>query len=574
VQNIPPVRFILNWIPRQEKIYLSILTLMQIFAGLLDLLSIIGVSLLAGAYISPMNQVSLGNSISRFIPLVSFTDGDSVVKFILFSVFFLLALKGVLSLMLNRLLLLRLSQISKEVSNKKFRQLLNQPLNFSKSTNKVELGYSLSDGVTVLFIGIISALVAFICEVSLILILSAGLVFVNKGIGVFVLVYFLFIILALSKFLGKRIDKSASDFVLSSIAARTSVNDTLFLFREIKVMAKSKFFLDRYTNSAHVAAAGYSDLIWWQQMPKFIYEIALLSALALLGIFSWFVLDQDQALLLGMTFAVAAFKMVPAILRLQAANLTLRDFQGRAREVFPLLSSLEMVNPFFETEVDIKGSDRLRLPPKIELRNVSYGYTSDSEIINDLSYIFEPGALTYLVGKSGAGKTTLCDLVLNFLTPTAGEILFDGRSFLDWSKIAEQRIALMPQEPHFFIGTIRENLLMDLDEDSHLDSEIHRLISKLDLHDHIASLPDGLDTVITDRNLQFSGGQKQRLAIVRTLLMRPNLCIIDEGTSALDVQTEKATEMLLGELVGNCTLIRIAHKKILHLEPDARVLNL
>jgi ABC-type bacteriocin/lantibiotic exporter with double-glycine peptidase domain len=99
-------------------------------------------------------------------------------------------------------------------------------------------------------------------------------------------------------------------------------------------------------------------------------------------------------------------------------------------------------------------------------------------------------------------------------------------------------------------------------------------MSKLDLHDHIASLPDGLDTVITDRNLQFSGGQKQRLAIVRTLLMRPNLCIIDEGTSALDVQTEKATEMLLGELVGSCTLIRIAHKKILHLEPDARVLNL
>jgi ABC-type bacteriocin/lantibiotic exporter with double-glycine peptidase domain len=574
VQNIPPVPFILNWIPRREKIYLSILTLLQIFAGILDLLSIIGVSLLAGAYLSPLNQMSLGNSISRFVPIVSFTDGDSVVKFILFSVFFLLALKGALSLLLNRLLLLRLSLISKEVSNKKFRQLLNQPLNFSKSTNKVELGYALSDGVTVLFIGIISALVAFVSEVSLILILSAGLIFVNEGIGVFVLIYFLMIILALSKFLGKRIDKSASDFVLSSIDARTSVNDTLFLFREIKVMSKSKFFLGRYTQSAHIAAVGYSDLIWWQQMPKFIYEIALLSAVAILGIFSWFVLDQNQALLLGMTFAVAGFKMVPAILRLQAANLTLRDFQGRAREIFPLLSSLEMVNPFFETEVRTKASNNVRIPPKIELKNVSYGYTPDSEVIKDLSYTFERGALTYLVGKSGAGKTTLCDLVLNFLTPTTGEILFDGCSFLDWGNMAEQRIALLPQEPHFFIGTIRENLLMDLDDDSRLDSEIHRLISKLDLSDHIASLPDGLETVITDRNLQFSGGQKQRLAIVRTLLMKPNLCVIDEGTSALDVQTEKATEVLLEELVGSCTLIRIAHKKILHLEPNAAVLNL
>ena len=94
-----------------------------------------------------------------------------------------------------------------------------------------------------------------------------------------------------------------------------------------------------------------------------------------------------------------------------------------------------------------------------------------------------------------------------------------------------------------------------------------------DLDQHISSLPDGLDTIITDRNLEFSGGQKQRLAMVRTLLMQPNLCIIDEGTSALDVETEKATETLLDELSGKCTLIRIAHKRNLSMQKNFNVLS-
>jgi ABC-type multidrug transport system fused ATPase/permease subunit len=572
MQEVAPIHFLLSWMPRREKFLLGIITFFQVIAGLLDLLSVVIASFLVSAFLSPEKQISLGRSISEGIPFLIFTNSEDVLKFLLFVVFILMTLKGALSLILSRILLARLSKFSKHVSKSKFEQLLNQTLSFSKSTNKVELGYALSDGVSVLLIGLLSALVAFVTEISLIVFLSLGLIFVNKGVGVFVLVYFSLIILVLSKILGQRIDDSASKFIASSIKARTSINDSLFLFREIRTMSKSNFFLSRYNHAAENSATQYADLLWWQQLPKFVFEIALLIALAMLGVFSWFFLDLNEGLLLGVTFAVAGFRIVPSILRLQAANLTLRDFQGRGRDVFPLLTSLEESTPLSQNRsTGLILSDTIT-PPRIELRNLSFSYSDDIDVIENLNYIFEPGVITYIDGKSGSGKTTLCDIILNFLTPKDGEILFDGYPYLDWIHKAEQRIAFMPQEPHFFIGTIRENLLMGLEENIDLSSEMLRLISKLDLNKHISSLPDGLDTVLTDRNLEFSGGQKQRLALVRTLLMRPNLCIIDEGTSALDLETEKATEVLLDELTRKCTLIRIAHKKDLSMEKNARVL--
>ena len=574
VNETHPNRFISGWIPKKDKVSLALISFFQVIAGVLDLFSVLTTSILVSVYLSPENQMSVGKTISNYIPFVTLSDGEGVIELMLISVFILLTIKGVFSLVLTRLLLSRLSKISKEFSKIKYRQLLNQSLSYSKSTNKVELGYALSDGVSVLIIGIVSAMVAFITEVSLILIVSFGLIVVNKGVGIVILIYFLVIILVLSRILGKRIDKSANNFVSASIKSRTSINDTLFLFREIKTMSKSGFFLNRYSNSADLAAASYSDLIWWQQLPKFIYELALLSALILLGIFTWMFLDQYQAILLGATFAIAGFKIVPAILRLQAANLTLRDFQGRAREIFPLLAALDENIPFYQNNDLNISSDTRVTPPRVELKHVTYGYSGESDVISDLSFVFEPGTTTFLNGKSGSGKTTLCDLIMNFLAPRVGEILFDGKAYLDWTSQAQQRIAFMPQEPHFFVGTIRENLLIDSFENSAVDSEIVRLLISLDLYDHISSLPNGLDTVITDRNLEFSGGQKQRLAIVRTLLMRPNLCIIDEGTSALDIDSEKIADELFDRFHGNCTLIRIAHKKDLSLHTNTRVLNL
>lgn len=573
MNSIQPTRVILSWISGRDKFSLLLITFLQVLLGILDLLSVLGTSLLVGVYLSPEDQISLGDSISELFPFITLTNGGGVVEFLIIGVFSLLAIKGLFSLTLTRILLSRLSRISKEVSKVKFQQLLNQPLSFSKTTDKVELGYALSDGVSVLLIGILSAAIAFITEISLIVIVSLGLIAVNKGIGLFLLVYFLILILVMSRMLGKQIDLSAKNFVTASIKSRTSINDTLFLFREVKVMSKSGFFLSRYFSAAELAATGYSDLIWWQQFPKFVYELALLSALGLLGIFTWMFLDEEQAILLGMTFAIAGLKMVPAILRLQAANLTLRDFNGRAREVFPLLATLDRSAKFQLTEEIIEPFAPVSYPPKIELNKVSYRYNDNRDVISNLSFVFEPGTVTYLNGKSGSGKTTLCDLIMNFLTPDNGEILFDGKTYLDWISHGKQRIALMPQEPHFFAGTIRENLLMG-SEGTVDDCEIDRVLKKLDLFEHISALPEGLDTVITDRNLEFSGGQKQRLAIARTLLVKPNFCIIDEGTSALDIKTEKAIELILDELFGNCTLIRIAHKKDLGAESKVRVLNL
>ena len=213
-----------------------------------------------------------------------------------------------------------------------------------------------------------------------------------------------------------------------------------------------------------------------------------------------------------------------------------------------------------ETEKEATNPIELKnVKGKIDIENISFTYEDENEIFKDLSLSIEAGKTIALVGPSGGGKTTLCNLIPRFFEFNEGDIKIDGISVKDISlKSLRQNIGIVAQDVFLFTGTIKENILIGNPDSS--DEQIIEASKKARIHDFIQSLPDGYDTYIGERGVKLSGGQKQRVSIARIFLKNPPIIILDEATSALDNVTEREIQASLEELSKDRTNLVVAHR--------------
>ena len=203
--------------------------------------------------------------------------------------------------------------------------------------------------------------------------------------------------------------------------------------------------------------------------------------------------------------------------------------------------------------IDIEGS--------IEYREVRFSYPSrmDVEVLHNISFTVTKGQRIALVGSSGAGKSTIIQLLMRFYDCNGGAIYIDGKNCNDYNIIAYRKnIAIVPQEILLFGGTIRENILYGKPDAS--EAEILQAADQSNSLDFIESFPDGFQTIVGERGIKLSGGQKQRIAIARAILRNPAILILDEATSSLDAESEKLVQDALDKLMKNRTSIIIAHR--------------
>lgn len=198
---------------------------------------------------------------------------------------------------------------------------------------------------------------------------------------------------------------------------------------------------------------------------------------------------------------------------------------------------------------------------RVEFKDVSFSYDAeaDTPTIHNVSFVAEPGQLVALVGPSGAGKTTLTYFIPRLYDPDSGQVLLDGHDLRDVSlKSLSETVGAVTQETYLMHTTIRENLRVA--KPSATDDELEQACKLAAIHDHIAGLPEGYDTVVGERGYKLSGGEKQRLAIARVLLKNPKVLILDEATSALDTHSERLIQASLSGLMAGRTTFAIAHR--------------
>lgn len=270
-------------------------------------------------------------------------------------------------------------------------------------------------------------------------------------------------------------------------------------------------------------------------------------------------------LLLGGLFVIdGSLSLGMFVITYQFANRFMDSFHGLYQFMLGLsgkMSSVERLRRYLEGDI-LRTEGRDLQGPLTEIRfdQVSFAYeTERTAVISGISLDVPVGRKVALVGTSGGGKSTIAGLLLRFLEPTGGNISVNGRPLSEWSRGDwMNRVAVVLQDPYFFPDTIRTNLL--LGQDHIQDHKVVEMCRAMQIHDFIMNSPEGYNTVIGERGITLSGGQKQRLALARALLRNPDILILDESTSSLDLETERRIQDELDTIRAGQTTIIIAHR--------------
>jgi ABC-type multidrug transport system fused ATPase/permease subunit len=307
-------------------------------------------------------------------------------------------------------------------------------------------------------------------------------------------------------------------------------------------------------------------------IPKYVLEIALVCGAGTLAASQLLTKDLSAAVAIIAVFLAAGSRIVPSILRLQTAAITIRSAAGQAAPTYELARELDveqLTSATAESFGSIEPSTiRARLQKghhgfdaTIEITEVDLSYPgSSTPALAGVSLNLPAGASLALVGSTGAGKSTLADLILGILPPDFGLALIGGLTPAEALATWPGAVAYVPQDVAMVNGTVRENVALGLPVGIIDDDWVWDALNRAHLGDFLRDSREGIDTVIGENGIKLSGGQRQRLGIARALYTRPKLLVLDEATSALDAETEQAIAQTLQELEGNVTTVTIAHR--------------
>lgn len=329
--------------------------------------------------------------------------------------------------------------------------------------------------------------------------------------------------------------------------------------KEIKANNREGFFLKNYRAALK---AGYTENYRYNKLsgvPKYVIEMSCMCGVALTIAFRVFMgVNVEQFAVTLSAFAVAMIKVLP-IFNHMIGYVSAISF-GRT-------ATLNIYNDLKEIDNSAAEHSSSLKVPRIIIREglcvdgVSFCYPDSKQpIFENANLEVKKNTSVALIGSSGAGKTTMADIMLGLLSPQKGKVSIDGKDISECLEEWHQSIGYIPQFIYLMDDTIRNNILFGVDGTKDDDSRIWGVLEKVQLADYIKKLEKGLDTVIGDRGVRLSGGQRQRLGIARALFREPSVLFLDEATSALDNETEAAVMEAINNLHGEITLVIIAHR--------------
>ncbi len=356
------------------------------------------------------------------------------------------------------------------------------------------------------------------------------------------------------KIFGKRL-KQTSFIMQERIADITSVlQEAISSVRVVKSFVREDYEIERFKkeNYSNFSAQMKNTQIMATLTPV----VEFLAAIGVMVII-WYggleVINGNLTAGALMAFLIYAVNLANPIKRLSRVFGNIQKAMAAAERVFEVLDTVPEIadKPNAKPLATIDG--------KVSFKNVSFSYKEGETALDDISLEVNAGQMVAIVGPSGAGKTTIANLLPRFYDPTAGAILVDDTDIRDITMHSlREQIGIVPQETVLFNGTVYENILYgDLNASK---EEVIDATKAANAHDFVSAMPDGYQTQIGERGSSLSGGQRQRLAIARAILKNPRILILDEATSALDTESEKLVQAALDKLMIGRTSFVIAHR--------------
>lgn len=563
------VKSALALLDQRSKRILLILVVIQVFLASLDLLGVLlfgAVAALSAAAVSGSEPPVILNALET----LGIDQSDQVQLAITLAVLAGLVLigKSVIGFLLIRRSLRFLANRQAAISSRMAGQLLSRSLLVVQQRSSQETAYALTVGVNSATIGILGNSVIISAELAVLLVLAVGLMALDPMVAVFTIAFFAVIGLTLNRVLGHWARRIGVRLSSAEIASTVAVQDVVRTYREVTVAGRRGLFVGRFQALRWEAAQVQADAQIMAQVSKYVFEVALIVGAAMLAFSQVMTREVVAAVAIIAVFLAAASRIMPSLLRLQQASLAIKSSSGVAAPTFRLnreLSTDVMGDGVGHEQVIVISrsiADGYEgFVPGIQLESATVTYPSaDQAAVINASLTVQPGDSLALVGPTGAGKSTIADLILGVIQPESGQVTLSGMPPQDAVKTWPGAIAYVPQETAVLSGTIRDNVALGLPEDSIDDSLVWEALERAHLADMLRREREGLDTVVGEHGVRLSGGQRQRLGLARALYTRPRLMVLDEATSALDAETEKAVSDALQELEGDVTLVIVAHR--------------
>lgn len=551
----------LNYILNKKQKKLSVIVLLMTVVG--ALLETLGVSIiipLVSAFLSP-DQLMENRYVKPIVLFLHIETSEQLLILISAAVIVIYILKNAYMLLLSYVRVKFSVKVKRELSIKMMNSYMEREYSFFLGVNSADIlrgvGYDVSgvqdilfqlfrimaDGLTALCICVFIIRTDVVMAVSIIFLMGISL-------GLLLLVF-------------RSRMKRIGDYYRECTA---QVNKYLYeAFQGIKdviVFHKEPYFIGKYAVSfTNQQTAEVSKTIAAESPAYFIEAIFVSGLITVVGV--KMIAGSDTAVFVPQlsAFAIAAFRILPSIGKISAGFNQLICSCPALNAAYGNLKEVEAYkNESRVQRGSVKNGENI-FKSEIAIRNMYWKYpNSERYVIEDLNLTIRKGKSVALIGESGAGKSTMADIMLGLLVPDRGDIEVDHVSIYEIMDSWKATIGYVPQAVFLTDDTIRHNIAFGVDEKDIDEDKIRYVVEKAQLADTIAALPNGLDTVLGERGTRFSGGQRQRVAIARALYNDPDILILDEATAALDNDTENAIMEAIDALQGYKTLVIIAHR--------------
>lgn len=539
----------------KEKIEYLCLVFGMLFGALLDMSSVMlivpFINILSGTY---------RDEYGSFLGGIDINDTSEISNLGVF-ILLICITRGIFLPLLLKWQYLFVQKVEHRYAHDMFIFHLNKPYLQHIYSNSADFVRNMSISLPSVFIAVIMGHLQLFTEILCCIMICIFVFYVNFSVALAYSIFFAIMLVVTNICTKKKLIEKGEKNEVAQAEILKWLNQSVNNIKLTKIMHKERFFsmhFDEAFNKYLKATMSYQFI---SVLPRYIIETFVIFTLILLVLLGLeFEYSPRDIFYLISAMAFAAFKIMPSVSRIIGINNSIKFY-------YPMFCTLygELIccKPnLIKKDQRGDGNVDINFKSKINIENISFSYSQSSNLIfNNFSATIIQGTMVGIFGKSGSGKTTLIDILLGLLSPSNGNIFVDGRNIADNISKWQSKIAYVPQNVMLIDGSIYDNILLGEEKNQKNLLKVREVLQKVDLLEYVDKQVLGIETMVGENGACISGGQRQRIGIARALFQNKEVFILDEITSALDIETEKNIMKTLGKLKLDRTIISVTHSK-------------
>lgn len=549
---------------KKQKIQLGLLGVMIFFGGLLETLGVGGMIPVVNALLMPdklQEFIDEYEILQRLCGFLHIENIGQITMALLVGLMAIYVIKNLYILLLTYKQNSFITQNRNKMISRVMAEFLNRPYEKYLGAD-IPTVFRITDSDIPQTFSLILAMLHLASEVVVSFLIFLVLLWQDVVMTLFIIAIFAVMTLFIIKVLKPKLNKiGAKNQAIQSRIAKWRIQATYGL-KDVKVLNREEFFVRNYFETGKVGADVARNYAVLNNLPRLMIEtVFIVSILSFIAVYINGGGDVASIMTTIAAFGVAAIRVLPSVNRINTYITEIAYTEPSLNFVYENLQEGMKTDAMLAERKANSQVEKLKLENQIELAHISFHYPdSDKYIFKDAHMVVPRGKSVGIIGASGAGKSTIVDVLLGLLHAQEGEITCDGVNIFKNYESWLAQVGYIPQSIYLIDESIRDNIAFGIDRDKISDERIWEVLEEAQLKEFVEELPEGLDTTIGDRGVRLSGGQRQRIGIARALYNDPEILVFDEATSALDNDTEAAVMEAVNSFHGKKTMIIIAHR--------------